>query len=99
MSSHIAPKSLYYAIFLALMVLTGVTVGVTYVDLGEMNLVIAMGIAVTKAVLVVLFFMHVWWSDRLTQMTIITAFAFFGILVAFTLADYVGRGALGVAGR
>lgn len=99
MSSHIAPKSLYYTIFLALMVLTAGTVGVTYVDLGQLNLVIAMGIAVTKAVLVLLFFMHVRWSDRLTQLTVVMAFAFFGVLVAFTLSDYFGRGVLGVAGR
>jgi cytochrome c oxidase subunit IV len=99
MSSHIAPKSLYYAIFLALMVLTGATVGVTYVDLGPLNMLIAMGIAVVKAILVILYFMHVRWSDRLTQLTIVTAFAFFGVLVAFTLSDYLGRGVLGVAGR
>ena len=49
MSAHIAPKSLYYTIFIALLALTGLTVGVTYVDLGEANLFVALGIALTKA--------------------------------------------------
>ena len=96
---HIAPKGLYYAIFVALMVLTALTVGVTYVDLGQANLLVAMGIAVLKATLVVLYFMHVRWSPRLVQVTFATSFLFFGILVAFTLGDYFSRGQLGVVGR
>ena len=96
---HIASKGLYYTIFLALMVLTALTVGVTYVDLGQANLLVAMGIAVLKATLVVLYFMHVRWSPKLVQVTFVTSFLFFGILVAFTLGDYFSRGQLGVVGR
>jgi len=99
MSEHVASKSLYYTIFAALMALTAMTVGVTYVDLGNANLIVAMGIAVTKATLVVLYFMHVRWSEKLVQMTVLTALAFLMILFAFTLSDYFGRGVLGVAGR
>ena len=96
---HIASKGLYFTIFTALMVLTLLTVAVTYIDLGEMNLVVAMGIAVFKASLVILYFMHVRWSPKLVQVTLATSFLFFGILVAFTLGDYFSRGLLGVAGR
>jgi cytochrome c oxidase subunit 4 len=99
MSAHIAPKSLYYTIFLALLVLTGLTVGVTYVDLGEANLLVALGIAVTKATLVGLFFMHLKWSSRLTHVTVIAAFVFLAFLAMFTFGDYLSRGWLGVAGR
>jgi cytochrome c oxidase subunit IV len=99
MSAHIAPKSLYYTIFLALLALTGLTVGVTYVDLGEANLFVALGIALTKATLVVLFFMHLRWSDRLVHVAVLTALVFLAILATFTFGDYLSRGWLGVAGR
>ena len=99
MSAHIASRNLYLLIFGALIVLTIATVGVTYIDLGPMNLIVALGIAVTKATLVVLFFMHAYWSERLVHVTIITALAFLVILAAFSFADYLTRGILGVAGR
>ena len=99
MSEHIASKGFYVVIFAALMVLTGMTVVVTYLDLGPANLAVAMGIAVTKATLVVLFFMHVWWSDRLVKVTVATSVVFLLFLFSFTLADYFSRGLLGVAGR
>lgn len=99
MSGHIAPKSLYYWIFFALIGLTVLTVLVTYVDLGQANLLVAMGIAVAKATLVVLFFMHVWWSERLVKVTVITSLGFLAILFAFSLADYFTRGLLHVAGK
>ena len=99
MSAHIAPRSLYFAIFAALMVLTAMTIGVTYVDLGPANLLVAMCIAITKATLVVLFFMHVRWSSRLVHVTVITSLVFLGFLAVFTFADYLTRGMLGVAGR
>jgi cytochrome c oxidase subunit 4 len=99
MSAHIASVRLYALIFTALLVLTGMTVAVTYVDLGSANLFVALGIAVTKATLVALFFMHAWWSDRLVHVTILTALAFLVILAAFSLADYFTRGLLGVAGK
>jgi cytochrome c oxidase subunit 4 len=99
MSAHIAPRSLYFTIFGALMVLTGVTVGITYVDLGAASLPAAMVIAVFKATLVVLFFMHVRWSGRLVQVTVMTSLVFLGILFFHILSDYLTRGWLGVAGR
>jgi cytochrome c oxidase subunit 4 len=97
--SHIASKGSYFAIFAALMVLTMVTVGVTYIDLGALNLLTALAIAIIKATLVVLFFMHARYSERLVHVTILTALAFLAILAAFSLGDYFTRGILGVAGR
>jgi cytochrome c oxidase subunit 4 len=91
-AGHVAPKSLYYAIFLALMVGTGLTVLVAYYDLGYFNNVVMLAIACTKALLVVLFFMHVRWSTRLTW--VVAASGFFWLLIMFTItmSDYVSRG-------
>lgn len=99
MSGHVAPKSMYYTIFAALMVLTVVTVAVARVELGILNLPVAMAVAVTKAMLVILFFMHVKYSTKLVQVTAFTGFLFLGILIALTMADYLGRGMLGVPGK
>src|SRR5687767_625843 len=92
MSGHISPKSTYYAIFGALMVLTGVTVAVAFVNLGVFNFPIALGIAITKATLVILFFMHVKYSSKLTKLFVAMAFFFMSILFGLTLTDYLSRG-------
>lgn len=92
MSGHVSPKGVYYAIFTTLMVLTGVTVGVAYVDLGAFNPVVALGIAIFKATLVILYFMHVKYSSRLTKLTVATALFFLVILLGETLMDYATRG-------
>ena len=67
---------------------------VAKLDLGVLNDVVALGIAVTKAMLVILFFMHVRYSTRLTALTAIGGFLWLAILIGLTLADYVGRGAI-----
>ena len=92
MSGHVAPKSMYYAVFAALMVGTAITVAVAFVDLGALNNVVMLGIAMTKATLVVLYFMHVRWSTRLTW--VIAASGFFWLLILFglTMQDYLTRG-------
>jgi cytochrome c oxidase subunit 4 len=92
MSGHVVPTRVYYTIFLALMVCTAVTVGVAFVDLGPLNTVVAMAIAVFKATLVVLFFMHVKYSARLTWVVAVASVVWLGILLALTLADYGTRG-------
>lgn len=92
MSGHVSPKSIYYAIFGALMVLTAVTVGVAFINLGSFNFPVAIGIAVTKATLVVLFFMHAKYSSTLTKLFVGTAFFFLFILLALTMTDYLSRG-------
>jgi cytochrome c oxidase subunit 4 len=92
MSGHVAPKSMYYLVFLALLVGTGLTVAVAFVDLGAMNNVLMLGIAITKALLVVLFFMHVRWSTRLTWVVAASGFFWLLILFGLTMQDYLTRG-------
>jgi len=92
MAGHISPKSTYYAIFAALMVLTAITVGVAFVNLGSFNFPVALGIAITKATLVILFFMHARYSSKLTKLFVGTAFFFLAILLTLTMTDYLSRG-------
>src|SRR5678816_3626172 len=91
-AGHVAPKSLYYMIFGALMIGTALTVGAAFVDMGAFNNVVMLTIACTKAFLVVLFFMHVRWSSRLTW--VVAASGFFWLLIVFgiTMTDYLTRG-------
>jgi cytochrome c oxidase subunit 4 len=92
MSEHISSVKLYVGIWLALMAGTILTVVVAGIDLGPLNPVMALAIATTKAVLVVLFFMHVKYAhERLTKLVIVTAIFFFLILLALTMADYSTR--------
>ena len=83
---------MYYGIFGALMVLTAVTVGVAFINLGPLNFPVAISIAILKATLVVLFFMHVKYSSRLTKLIVGTSFFFLFILFALTMTDYLSRG-------
>jgi len=92
MSGHVSPKSTYYAIFGALMVLTAVTVGASMVNLGSLNFPVAISIAIVKATLVILFFMHVKYSSRLTKMVVGMSFFFLAIMFGLTLTDYMSRG-------
>ena len=83
------------------MVFTVLTVIAAKYDFGNdaINTIIALVIAVTKAVLVVLFFMHVWYSNRLTKIVVIAGFFWLAILIVLTLADYFTRsGSSGVGG-
>ena len=88
---HITPLSVYLAIFATLMVLTGVTVAVAYVNLGQFNKVIALGIASFKATLVVLYFMHVKYASRLTKLFAVSGIFFLFILLSLTMIDYGSR--------
>jgi cytochrome c oxidase subunit 4 len=81
MAGHVSPKGTYYLIFGALMVLTAVTIGVAFIDLGILNFPVALAIAIFKATLVILFFMHVKYSSKLTQL--IVAGAFFFLIILF----------------
>ena len=92
MSGHVSPKGVYYAIFGALMVLTVITVYVATVNLGRLNFPVALGIAITKATLVILFFMHAKYTSRLTKLFVGTAFFFLAVLLALSLTDYLSRG-------
>jgi cytochrome c oxidase subunit IV len=92
MSGHVAPKSMYYFVFAALIVGTALTVGAAFLDLGVLNNVVMLGIAITKATLVVLYFMHVRWSTRLTWVVVASGFFWLMILFGLTMQDYLTRG-------
>ena len=87
----VSPKS-YVAVFLALLALTATTTAVSFVDLGPWNTVVALGIAFIKATLVVLIFMHIRWSSRLSQVVIAGGLLWLLILIALTLSDFLTRG-------
>ena len=91
MSGHVSSIKLYVTIFLTLMVLTAVTIVVAYVNLGPWNKVVALGIASFKATLVVLYFMHVRYSSKLTQVIVAAGILWLLIMVAFMLTDYLTR--------
>jgi cytochrome c oxidase subunit 4 len=97
-SDHIVSPRVYVAVFLALMVLTGLTVFAATVDLGGWNTPVALLIAVTKAVLVVLFFMHVKYSSRLVTLAVGAAILWLLLMIAGVIADYVSRGWVGTPG-
>jgi cytochrome c oxidase subunit 4 len=90
-TDHVVPTRTYYIIFAVLMVCTYLTWQVAYFDLGALNTVAALTIAVFKATLVVLFFMHAKYSPRLTWVVVIGSVFWLGILLSLTLTDYVTR--------
>ena len=90
--SHISPKSTYYTIFGILMALTGLTVFAAFHHLGVFNFPVAIGIAITKATLVVLFFMHAKYSSKVIKLFVGTAFFFLAILLGMTMTDVLSRG-------
>jgi cytochrome c oxidase subunit 4 len=90
-TGHVSPISLYVTIFLALMVLTGATVGAAFINLGSFNFPVAMLIAVFKASLVVWFFMHVKYQSHLTKLTVATGLFFLAILLGMMLIDYSSK--------
>lgn len=98
---HIVSPVIYLAILGSLLVGTAITVWASYIDLGEWHIapgltvfwnpVIALAIACTKAILVVLFFMHVKYSTKLTKLTVISGICIFFALIGMTLCDYYSR--------
>ena len=92
MSEHIVQPRVYIAIFLALMVGTGLTVLAAFRDFpGPLNAVVALTIAVVKATLVILYFMHVRYSPRLIWLVIGSAIFWLAIMFALTISDYWTR--------
>jgi cytochrome c oxidase subunit 4 len=89
--THVVPVPIYVAVFVALLVLTAVTVGVARIDLGPFNTPVALAIAVVKALLVILFFMHVKYGPRLNALVIAAAVFWLFHLVVGTVVDYYAR--------
>jgi len=96
---HIVPIPVYVGVFLALIVGTIITTLVAYVDLGALNIVVALTVAVCKATLVILFFMHVKYSPRLTKLVVVAGVFWLVILLTVTETDLLTRGWMGVPGR
>ena len=98
MSLHVITPKTYVWIFLALMAGTALTVAAAFVDLGALtgmaalNDIVMLAIAVTKAVLVILYFMHVKYSGRLTALTVTSGFVFLALLIGIVMLDYMSRG-------
>jgi cytochrome c oxidase subunit 4 len=88
---HIVSPVIYVIIGGSLLVLTGLTVAASFVEMGIFNPIVALAIACIKAVLVVLFFMHVKYSTRLTKLTVFCGLFTFMALIGMTLADYFSR--------
>jgi cytochrome c oxidase subunit 4 len=99
MAGHIVPKKIYFMVFGSLLVLTALTTAAAYVDLDSllglqaipMNTIVALLIAICKASLVVLFFMHVKYSSNLSRLAAVAGIFWLAILIALTLSDYKTR--------
>ena len=95
---HVVPLRVYVAVFVALLVLTALTTTIAYVDLGRLNVFVAVTIAVMKAALVLLYFMHLRYSARLTSLMVGVAFFWLAVMIVLTMSDIVSRGWFGAAG-
>jgi cytochrome c oxidase subunit 4 len=88
---HVVGPKTYLTILIALMVLTATTTGAAYIEMGVFNPIVALGIACLKAVLVILFFMHIRYSSKVMMLTVGAGFFTFLVLITMTLSDYISR--------
>ncbi|MBD3233311.1 MAG: hypothetical protein GF315_06260 [candidate division Zixibacteria bacterium] len=93
-SAHILPLRIYLGVGFALFILTGITVMISFVDLGGWNVTVALAVASIKAALVVLFFMHLLYDNKIYLTIFLTAIGFLAILIIFTMFDTMERGRL-----
>ncbi len=91
MSEHIVSPKVYVAIFFALVIFTISTYTIAKIDLGPFNALVAIVIAAIKSTLVILFFMHVKYSPKMTKVTIVAGLCFLLILLALSMTDYISR--------
>jgi cytochrome c oxidase subunit 4 len=91
MSEHIVSPKTYVAVFLSLLFFTGLTYSIALIDLGPFNPLVAIVIAMIKSMLVILFFMHVKYSPKMTKVAIISGLFFLLILLALSMTDYISR--------
>lgn len=99
MIGHVANPRTYYQVFAALVGLTILTVAVSFVELGRFHATVALAIAVLKALLVVLFFMHLWDSKPLVRLVAAAGFFWLAIMMAITFSDYLSRDWVGAPVR
>jgi cytochrome c oxidase subunit 4 len=91
MSEPITPVKTFVAVWIGLLIFTGVTVGVAYLNLGTFSIVVALCIATIKSLLVVLFFMEVRFSQRMTQIVVVSGVVWLLIMLLLTVTDYASR--------
>jgi cytochrome c oxidase subunit 4 len=91
MSEKVTPLTTYWAVFVALIALTVLTVGLSFLNLGSWHLAVGVTIGCVKAVLVALFFMHLIHSTKLARLVVIAALFWLAILMSLTLSDYLTR--------
>lgn len=89
---HVTPLWIYIGVWVSLMILTAVTVWVAQFDFGAMNGVVAMTVATIKASLVALFFMHLYWDEKMNLLAFVASLLFVGLFFVFTFADEMTRG-------
>ena len=99
MTEHIVTKKQYALIFAILMLLTVATTAIGMIDLGRLNVVVALVIATIKALLVVLFFMHIYWSSKLNKLVVVSGVVWLALLLWLTLTDIFSRGWLPFPGK
>jgi cytochrome c oxidase subunit 4 len=99
MTQHVMPVRTNIAVFVALLVLLVMTVVAARLPLGALHVPVAMTIAVVKAVLIMLFFMHLLHSHRLMMIVSVASFFWLAIMVVLTLNDYLTRGVLQIPGK
>jgi cytochrome c oxidase subunit 4 len=99
MTEHIVTKKQYALIFAILMLLTLATTAVGMINLGRLNVVVALVIATIKALLVVLFFMHIYWSSKLNKLVVVSGVVWLALLLWLTLTDIFSRGWLPFPGK
>ena len=86
---HVVDLRILLAVFAALMVLTAVTVAISYFDFGVFNLLVAMGVATVKAALVALYFMHLRYDSRFNAIIFVIGIAFLGLFLMITMIDTI----------
>ncbi|MDP3981461.1 MAG: cytochrome C oxidase subunit IV family protein [Chlamydiota bacterium] len=91
MSAHPISVKIYFGVFLTLIALTLLTVKVAFIDLGSLNILVALAIALTKASLVVLYFMHVRYGSRLIWLFVAAGCLWIAIMIGLTFGDYMTR--------
>jgi len=99
MSGHVVTVRTNIVIFVALLILLFATVGAAHLPLGPLHLPVALTIAAAKAVLIGLFFMHLYYRHSLTRIVSMASLLWLGILLALTLGDYLSRGWLDIPGK
>jgi len=90
--NHITPLYVYLGVGAVLLILTAITVGVSYINFGPWNLVIALAIAIVKATLVAFFFMHLYYDNKIYMMVFTISLLFLVVFISLTMFDTLRRG-------